>query len=51
MTPQMYFFHPSGTEIQQHMKYSIVMFLLPVQKKGVNRKEKNMVQEELEDQQ
>lgn len=47
----MYIFHSSGTEIQQHMQYCIFMFLLPVQRKGVNRKEQSMAQEELEDQQ
>lgn len=51
MTPQMYFFHSSGTETQQFMEYSIFMSLLPVQKKRVNRKEQNMAQEELKDQQ
>jgi len=33
------------------MQYSIFMFLLQVQKKGVNRKEQNMSPEELEDHQ
>lgn len=41
----------SGTEIQHYMQYSIFMSLLPVQKKGVNRTEQNMAQEELKDQQ
>lgn len=51
MTPQMYFFHSSRTEIQQFKQYSMLMSLLPVQKKGVNRKEQNTAQEELKDQQ
>lgn len=42
------FFHSSGTEIQQRMQMVLIMFLLPVQKKGVNRQEQNMAQEELE---
>lgn len=38
-----------GTGIQHYMQYSLFMSLLPVQK-GVNRKEQNTAQEELNDQ-